>query len=103
MDRKKLKEYQALKKEIAGLAQSIDKLRDRALDIPVVSGKVTGSSHDWPYIETHYTVQMDEPREADLINKRIRLKEQRRQEAARLREAEKDIKQSGTVSHDDID
>lgn len=84
VDRKQLRQYRALKKEIEGLDQSIDKLRDRALDIPTVQGKVTGSSHDWPYIETHYTVQMDEPREADIINQRMRVKQQRKQEAEQL-------------------
>lgn len=40
-------------------------------DVPIVSGKVKGSSRHFPYIETHMTVQMEEPREADKIDKRI--------------------------------
>lgn len=84
MDKSVLKQYTAIQREITALDKSIDKLRDRALDIPVVQGKVTGSSRDWPYIETHYTVLMDEPREADMLSRRIRIKEQRKQEAEQV-------------------
>ena len=47
-------------------------------------GKVTGSSHDWPYIETHYSVYMDEPKEADEIDRRLRIKRARQEEVSRL-------------------
>ena len=47
-------------------------------------GKVTGSSHDWPYIETHYPVYMDEPKEADEIDRRLRIKRARQEEVSRL-------------------
>lgn len=80
MDRRQLKQYQALKKEMVELDKSIDKLRDRAMEIPVVAGKVTGSSHEWPYTEQRYTVLMDEPKEADAINRRIRVKQNLKQE-----------------------
>lgn len=81
MTREKLKQYRALKKEIGSLEKAIDKLRDRALDIPEVIGKVTASSHDFPYIEEHITVRMNEPKEADAITRRIRIKEKRKEEA----------------------
>lgn len=81
MTREKLKQYRALKREIASLEEAIDKLRDRALDIPEVMGKVTASSHDFPYIEEHITVRMNEPKEADAISRRIRIKEKRKEEA----------------------
>lgn len=84
MDRKTLKQYRALKKELLLIDQGIDRLRERALDIPTVAGKVTGSSHDWPYIETHYPVWMDEPKEAEEINRRLRIKQRRREEVSRL-------------------
>lgn len=84
VDKSVLKQYTAIQREITALDKSIDKLRDRALDIPVVQGKVTGSSRDWPYIETHYTVLMDEPRESDMLSRRIRIKEQRKQEAEQI-------------------
>ena len=81
MTREKLKQYRALKKEIESLNKAIDKLRDRAMDIPEVMGKVTASGHDFPYIEEHITVRMDDPREADMISRRIRIKEKRKEEA----------------------
>ena len=84
MTRKKLKQYKALKREIAGLDRAIDKLREQASDVPTVLGKVRGSSNDFPYIEEHITVQMDEPREADAINKRMQIKRKRKEECEKL-------------------
>lgn len=40
-------------------------------DIPVVDGKVKGSSKNFPYIETHYHVKMNDPKEADKCRKQI--------------------------------
>ena len=84
MDRKTLKQYRALKKELVLIDQGIEKLRCRAERIPTVRGKVTGSSHDWPYIETHYPVEMDEPKEAGEIRRRLRIKETRKATVSRL-------------------
>lgn len=84
MTRERLKQYKSLLKEIESLDRDIDKLRDRTLNIPTVFGKVTASSHDFPYIPTRLTVQMDDPREADMITRRIRIKEKRKSEAAQL-------------------
>lgn len=84
MTREKLNQYRALKKEIKILDDSIDKLRERALDIPTVIGKVQSSQADFPYIEQHISVQMDEPNESDVIKRRIRIKEKRKEEANRL-------------------
>lgn len=84
MDRKTLRQYRALKKELLLIDQGIGRLRERAMDVPTVAGKVTGSSHDWPYIETHYPVWMDEPKEADEISRRLRIKQRRREEVSRL-------------------
>lgn len=81
MTREKLKQYRALKREIESLDKAIDKLRDRALDIPEVMGKVTASGHEFPYIEEHITVCMDEPKEADMISRRIWIKKKRKEEA----------------------
>lgn len=48
------------------------KIEDEKLkDIPVINGKVTGSIKEFPYIPTTFSVQMDEPVEADLSRKRI--------------------------------
>ena len=75
MDRKTLKQYKALKRELVLIDQGIERLRRRAEQIPTVRGKVTGSSHDWPYLESHFPVEMDEPKEADEIRRRLRIKE----------------------------
>lgn len=77
MDRKTLRQYIPLQKEIVMLERKIDRLRERALDVPTVLGKVTSSSHDFPYIEERITVQMDEPKESDEIQKLRRIKAER--------------------------
>lgn len=84
MDRKTLKQYRALKRELVLIDQGIEELQRRAERIPTVRGKVTGSSHDWPYIETHYPVEMDEPKEADEIRRRLRIKESRKAAVSRM-------------------
>ena len=65
MDKKTLKQYRALLKEQALNDKAIDKLYDRAAEVPTVMGKVVGSSKDFPFTEVRTTVQMDEPKEAD--------------------------------------
>ena len=84
MTRKKLKQYKVLKKEIERLDKAIDELQNRALDIPTVIGKVQASQRDFPYIEQHISVQMDEPKEADMITRRILIRQKRRDEVNEL-------------------
>ena len=84
MDRKTLKQYKALKRELILIDQGIERLRRRAEQIPTVRGKVTGSSCDWPYIETRFPVEMGEPKEADEIRRRLRIKETRKAAVSRL-------------------
>ena len=50
MDKKTLKQYRALLREQALNDKAIDKLYDRAVEIPTVMGKVVGSSHDFPIL-----------------------------------------------------
>lgn len=83
MDRRTLRQYIPLQKEIALLEQRIDRLRERALDVPTVLGKVKGSSRDYPYIEEHITIQMDEPRESDEIRRLLAIKRGRLERAKR--------------------
>lgn len=85
MDREKLIQYKALKKEIPHIAKKLDKLYKKQAAIPVVMGKVKSSSREFPYIESHVSVQMDEPKEADRVNQRIRINE------ALLEKAEQDV------------
>lgn len=84
MTREKLNQYRALKKEIKILDDSIDKLRERIQDIPTVVGKVQSSQKDFPYIESRCTVLMDDPKEADVIKRRIQIKEKRKEEVNKL-------------------
>lgn len=79
MTKELLSRYKPNKKELALLDQQLDRLRDRLEEVEEVSGKVSKSSDDWPYIEEHVTVRMAEPRAAAKIKDKIRVKESRRQ------------------------
>ena len=80
MDKKTLKQYRALLKEQALNDKAIDKLYDRAAEVPTVMGKVVGSSKDFPFTEVRTTVQMDEPKEADEIARRLRIRKERQEQ-----------------------
>ena len=79
MTKEFLSRYKYNKKELALLDQQLDRLRDRLENVETVSGKVSKSSDDWPYIEEHVTVSMTEPKAAAKIKDKIRVKESRRQ------------------------
>ena len=84
VDKKKLGQLRALKKEMELIDRKLDRLYERQENVPVVMGKVTGSSKDFPYVEVRTTVQMDEPKEADAIEKQIRIREKRRERVESL-------------------
>lgn len=69
MDRKALEAYVPNKRLIERCKKKIEEEQFR--DIPVVKGKVTGSSHEFPYIEQRFSVEMDEPVEAEKRRKNI--------------------------------
>ena len=69
MDRKTLASYRPNKRLIENNKKKIEE--EQFKDVPVVKGKVTGSSHEFPYIERRYTVEMDEPIEAERQRKNI--------------------------------
>ena len=73
-----LKRYQKNKRELALIDASLDRLNTQLEEVPVVSGKVTKSSDDFPYIEEHIPVEMAEPEEADRIREKISRREARR-------------------------
>ena len=77
VDKKKLTQHKALEREKRKLQAEIDKLYDKLENVPVVLGKVKGSSKDFPYIEQHVTVQMAEPRTADENARKILVKHKR--------------------------
>lgn len=79
-----LKQYRALKKEIEMLNKKLNKLYDKRLDVPVVAGKVTGSSSDFPFTEVRTSVQMSDPVKAEALRKLIRAKENRLSEINQL-------------------
>lgn len=83
MDKSRLNQYRAVLREIPKLKRDIDKLYKRLEDVPEVTGKVTKSSDDFPYIEQHITVKMAEPKQAEEIRKQIRYKELRLDKAER--------------------
>ena len=64
-------------KELLSLERALERLYVQLEDVPEVSGKVSKSSDDFPYIEQHVTVQMQEPKKASEIKDRIRKKEKR--------------------------
>lgn len=84
MDKKKLSQLRPLKKELELIDKKLDRLYDRQENVPVVLGKVVGSSKNFPYTEVRTSVLMDEPKEADEISKQIRIREKRREQVEKL-------------------
>lgn len=84
MDKVRLNQLRPLKKELELIDKKLDRLYERQENVPVVMGKVTGSSTDFPYIEVRTSVQMNEPREADEISKQILIKKKRRGQVEKL-------------------
>ena len=77
MDRKGLKNYKINKRELTLIDKALGKLYEQLSEVPVISGKVTKSSDDFPFIEEHMTVQMLEPKAATELKDKIRQKEAR--------------------------
>ena len=69
MTKKLLESYQPNKRLIERNKKKIED--EKGKDVPVVMGKVSGSSADFPYTKRHFSVQMNEPVEADKSSKRI--------------------------------
>lgn len=77
MNREKINRHKQNKREIALIERQLERLYERLESVETVSGKVTKSGDDFPYIEEHITVQMAEPKAASAIKDRIREKEAR--------------------------
>ena len=75
MNREQLNKYKKNKRDIENLDGIIVKLQER---LDVVSGKVTKSSDDFPYIEEHVQVRVEEPKAATALKMRIYEKEKRK-------------------------
>lgn len=78
MDKNVLKRYKRNKAELAVICRTLDRLYGQLEDVEEVSGKVTKSGDDFPYIEEHMTVRMADPRKACPLKKRIRVREDRK-------------------------
>ena len=79
MNREKLNRHKKNKRELALIERQLERLQERLESVETVSGKVTKSGDDFPYIEEHITVQMAEPKAASAIKARIREKETRQE------------------------
>jgi hypothetical protein len=86
MKREQLNRYKKNKREIERLKEVIEKLQERIDDIPVVSGKVTKSSDEFPYIEQHIQVEMKKPEVLTPLKRRIREKEKKKDELTKQNE-----------------
>ena len=78
MDKRILKRHKRNKAELAVINRTLEKLYEQLEDVEEVSGKVTKSGDDFPYIEEYLTVRMADPRKADPIKERIRVREARK-------------------------
>ena len=86
MNREQLNKYKKNKRDIENLDGIIAKLQERLDAVPVVSGKVTKSADDFPYIEEHVQVRVEEPKAATALKMRIREKEKRKDQLIRENE-----------------
>ena len=78
MTRDLLGRYKQNRRELSLIDRQLVRLEGRLAEVETVSGKVSKTSDDWPYIEEHMTVRMAEPRAATAIKDKIREKEARR-------------------------
>ena len=78
MDKRTLGRYKPNKRELVLIDKALERLYERLEEVPEVSGKVTKSDDEFPYIAGHVTVKMKEPVAASAIKKQIREKELRR-------------------------
>lgn len=77
-DKSDFSSYRDNKVELTLIEESLIRLNSDLENVQVVSGKVTKSSDEFPYIEEHMTVEMADPKKADRIKKRIIEKESRK-------------------------
>ena len=66
------------------LEDKMEKLNERAERIPTVAGTVKGSMSAFPYIETHMSVVMSEPKQADVIYRQMMINGKRQERVDEL-------------------
>lgn len=84
MDKERLSQLRPLRRELEMIDKKLNKLYDRQANIPIIMGKVVGSSKDFPYTEVRTSVLMNEPNESDEIDKQIRIKENQKSKVEKL-------------------
>lgn len=72
MTKKEFKAYAFLPQEKERCIHRIERLEKSLADVPTVKTKVQSSQKEWPYIQTHVTVDAVEPVRADSIRKDLR-------------------------------
>lgn len=85
MTREELEEYPYICNRIKQLDKKIENEDNR--EIEIVRGKVKGSMREHPYIETHVSVEMYEPKESDKSIKRILMYKHERDKLLKRKEA----------------
>lgn len=85
MTREELEEYPYICNRIKQLDKKIENEDNR--EIEIVRGKVKGSMREHPYIETHVSVEMYEPKESDKRIKRILMYRHEREKLLKRKEA----------------
>ena len=65
LDKSDFTSYRDNKVELVLIEESLTRLNSDLENVQVVSGKVTKSSDEFPYIEEHMTVKMPDPKKAD--------------------------------------
>lgn len=89
MNRKQLESYQNNKRLVEWNRKKIE---EESREIPVVKGMVKGSSHEFPYIQQRFSVEMEEPGKANRVARKIALLEKEIQKAEqRMEEVEQFI------------
>ena len=66
------------------IEKKLDRLEERKETVPAVYGKVKGSAPEFPYIETHMTVAMWEPKRMDSIDRQRIINEKRKDQVDAL-------------------
>lgn len=84
MDKERLSQLKPLRRELETIDKKLNKLYDRQANIPIIMGKVVGSSKDFPYTEVRTSVLMNKPNESDEIDKQIRIKENQKSKVEKL-------------------
>ncbi len=72
MTKKDFEKYKRLPKDIAYHEWKITSLEREAAKVPTVKIKVQSSQKEWPYIQTHETVDAPEPKRYTKLQREIR-------------------------------